>query len=74
MPYLGAYYQQHEYKTGNTLWTDFFVSGQIKHAILYAKLLHINTLLEKNPSYFTIPHYPGQDFTVQWGVIWRFFD
>lgn len=74
VPYLGAYYQQHEYKTGNTLWTDFFVSGQIKHAILYAKLLHINTLLEKNPSYFMIPHYPGQDFTVQWGVIWRFFD
>lgn len=73
-PFLGAFYQQQEYKVGNTLWTDFFVSGQIKHAILYAKLLHINTLLEKNPSYFMIPHYPGQDFTVQWGVIWRFFD
>lgn len=73
-PFLGAFYQQHEYKVGNTMWTDFFVSGQIKHAILYAKLLHINTLFEKNPSYFMIPHYPGQDFTVQWGVIWRFFD
>ncbi|MBR0072265.1 MAG: hypothetical protein IJP95_00375 [Bacteroidales bacterium] len=73
-PFLGAFYQQHEYKVGNTLWADFFVSGQIKHAILYAKVLHINTLFEKNPSYFMIPHYPGQDFTVQWGVIWRFFD
>ena len=73
-PFLGAFYQQNEYKVGNTLWTDFFVSGQIKHAILYAKVLHLNTLFEKSPSYFMIPHYPGQDLTLQWGVIWRFFD
>ncbi len=73
-PFLGAFYQQHEYQVGNTLWTDFFVSGQIKHAILYAKVLHLNTLIRNNPSYFMLPHYPGQDLTLQWGVIWRFFD
>ena len=74
MPAIGAFYQQQEYKVGNTLWTDFFVSGQIKHAVIYVKVLHLNTLFEKSPSYFMIPHYPGQDLTVQWGVVWRFFD
>lgn len=74
MPATAAFYQQDEYSIGGTPWADFFIAGQIKHATLFVKILHFNTLWEKNPSYYIIPMYPGQDFTVQWGVKWRFFD
>lgn len=74
MPATAAFYQQDEYSIGGTPWADFFIAGQIKHATLFVKILHFNTLFEKNPSYYILPQYPGQDFTVQWGVRWRFFD
>ena len=74
MPAAAVFYQQDEYSVGGTPWADFFIAGQIKHATLFAKVLHFNTLFEKQPSYFMLPHYPGQDLTVQWGVRWRFFD
>ncbi len=74
MPALAAFYRQNEVKIGNTLWLDAFVSLQVKHATIFIKLLHLNTLWETNPRYFYLPHYPGQDFTLQWGFVWRFFD
>lgn len=73
-PAMAAFYRQNEVEIGNYLWADIFVSLQIKHATIFLKLLHINALWEKNPTYFMLPHYPGQDFTLQWGFVWKFFD
>jgi hypothetical protein len=73
-PAMAAFYRQNEVEIGNYLWADIFVSLQIKHATIFLKLLHINALWEKNPTYFMLSHYPGQDFTLQWGFVWKFFD
>ncbi len=73
-PSLAAFYRQNNIEVGNYIWMDIFASLQIKHATIFLKLYHINSLWEKNPNYFIIPHYPGQDFTLQWGFVWKFFD
>ena len=73
-PAMAAFYRQNDVEIGNYLWADIFVSLQIKHATIFLKLLHINALWEKTPTYFMLPHYPGQDFTLQWGFVWKFFD
>ena len=73
-PALAAFYRQNDVEIGDYLWADIFVSLQIKHATIFLKLLHINALWEQNPIYFMSPHYPGQDFTLQWGFVWKFFD
>ena len=73
-PAMAAFYRQNKIEVGNYIWIDIFASLQIKHATVFIKLYHINSIWEKNPNYFVIPHYPGQDFTLQWGVVWKFFD
>ena len=73
-PSMAAFYRQNNIEVGNYIWMDIFASLQIKHATIFLKLYHINSLWEKNPNYFVIPHYPGQDFTLQWGFVWKFFD
>ncbi|MBR5832068.1 MAG: hypothetical protein IKY79_05570 [Bacteroidales bacterium] len=73
-PSLAAFYRQNDVEIGNYIWSDIFASLQIKHATIFLKLLHINALWESTPQYFSLPHYPGQDFTLQWGFVWKFFD
>jgi hypothetical protein len=73
-PSMAAFYRQNNIEVGNYIWMDIFASLQITHATIFLKLYHINSLWEKNPNYFVIPHYPGQDFTLQWGFVWKFFD
>ena len=73
-PALGSFYRQDDIEIGNHIWTDIFTTLQIKHATIFVKLLHINALLESTPDYFVSPHYPGYDFMVQWGFVWKFFD
>ncbi|MBQ0016591.1 MAG: hypothetical protein KBT04_06370 [Bacteroidales bacterium] len=71
---LGAFVRQDDVKIGNYLWGDFFVNLQLKRAIIYAKLGHLNSFWETNPNYFTLPHYPGNKFGFYYGVTWKFFD
>lgn len=73
-PSMAAFYRQNNIEVGNYIWMDVFASLQIKHATIFLKLLHINALWETKPQYFSLPHYPGQDFTLQWGFVWKFFD
>lgn len=73
-PVLGAFYRQDDVEVGNYLVADFWVTLQIKRASIYAKVSHFNAPLERNPSYFSLPHYPMEDLSVYWGVIWKFFN
>ncbi|MBR5783965.1 MAG: hypothetical protein IKY43_02225, partial [Bacteroidales bacterium] len=73
-PALAAFYRQNDVEIGNYIWLDVFATLQIKHATMFLKLLHVNALWEQNPRYFMTLHYPGQDFLVQWGFVWKFFD
>ena len=71
---LGTFYHQNETLVGGYVWTDAFVTLKIKQADIYLKGVHLNAPLEKNPSYFLLPHYPGEDLGVYWGIAWRFFN
>ena len=73
-PILGAYYRQDDVEVGNYFVADIWLTLQIKRASIYLKASHINAPLEKNPHYFSLPHYPMEDFGLYWGVIWKFFN
>ena len=57
---------------------DFWINLQIKRASIYIKASHFNAPIEelagKTPNYFSLPHYPMEDFALYWGVIWKFFN
>lgn len=73
-PVVGAFYHQSEVEIGNYLWVDAFVSIQVKRATIFLKALHVNAPIDFNPHYFLLPHCPGQDLAVYWGLEWKFFD
>ncbi len=75
-PFTATFYRQSEVEVGDYFWGDVFVNLQIKRATLYAKVGHVNALWESgnNPSYFLMPHYPGRDFGLFYGLIWKFYD
>lgn len=73
-PALAAFYHQEEVKVGGYLWADFFVTLKIKQATLYARVNHLNALWESHTDYFLLPHIPGEDCGLYFGVNWRFYD
>ena len=73
-PQTGLFLQQDALTVGGYLWGDIFINLQVKRASIYLKAGHINALWEKQATYFLLPHYPGQMFGLQWGIIWCFFD
>lgn len=73
-PTLGVFCRQDDVTVGNYLWGDIFINLQVKRASIYAKAGHLNSLLEKEAHYFTLPHYPGKGFGLFFGMTWKFFD
>ena len=73
-PEAGAFYHQNDVKVGNFPWIDFFVNLQLKRAVIYAKVGHLNSIWESYPDYFILPHYPGNKLGLYYGLIWKFFD
>ena len=73
-PYTGLFLQQDLIQVGNYLWADLFLNINIKQVSFYIKAGHLNALWESSPSYFILPHYPGQKFGLFWGLTWQFFD
>ena len=73
-PSLGLFYRQNDIKVGGYLYADFFINLQIKRASIYVKAGHLNSLLESEAHYFTLPHYPGNPFGLFYGLTWQFFD
>lgn len=73
-PEAGAFFHQDENRVGNYLWADVFINLQIKRASIYAKVGHLNSIWEPEAHYMLLPHNPGINFGVYYGVIWKFFD
>ena len=73
-PAAGAFVHQQTERIGGYLWADLFVNLQIKRATIVLKAGHLNALWDQSPSYFLLPHYPGRDFGLFWGLTWHFFD
>ena len=73
MPATGMFYWQNETKTGGFGLVDFFFNFRIKSARMFLKFENIgDNFLAKG--YYLTPHYPMPGMTVQFGVVWRFFD
>ncbi|MBP5327688.1 MAG: hypothetical protein J6Y98_07255 [Bacteroidales bacterium] len=77
-PILGTFYRQNEREVGGYLVADFWITMQVKRASIYLKASHFNAPIDEfimeRPNYFSLPHYPMEDFGLYWGIIWKFFD
>jgi hypothetical protein len=73
MPELRAFYLQNDKKIGNYVFADFYVSLNVKRAILFFKAAHLNSYLG-DYRYYNTPHYPGRDARFYFGVSWRFYN
>lgn len=73
-PASGLFLQQDQLTVGGYLWADAFINLQVKRASIYLKAGHLNALWETPATYLLLPHYPGQAFGLQWGLLWTFFD
>lgn len=73
-PYTATFHRQNDFKVGNYIWGDIFINLQIKRASIFFKAGHLNALWENHPNYYSLPHYPGNNFGFYYGMIWKFFD
>lgn len=77
-PVLGAFYRQDNVEVGNYFIADLWLTLQVKRATIYLRASHLNAPIEQlaglKRNYFSLPHYPYENFTLYWGLIWRFFD
>lgn len=72
MPELRAFYLQNEKQIGNYPFADFYLSLNVKRAILFFKAAHLNAYLG-DYTYYNAPHYPARDTRFYFGVSWRFY-
>lgn len=85
-PALAAFYRQDDIEVGNYLWADYFLTLKVRQANIYLRVSHFNALWENidftmmghhfsnTTNYMTLPHMPGSDMAIYFGVIWQFFD
>lgn len=77
-PVLGAFYRQDDVEVGNYIVADYWINLQVKRASIYLKASHFNApveeLLKLEPNYFSLPHYPLENFGLYWGITWKFFN
>lgn len=71
MPELRAFYLQNEKEIGNYVYADFYITLNVKRAILFFKAAHLNSYLA-DYRYYNSPHYPTRDARFYFGVSWRF--
>jgi hypothetical protein len=73
LPSIMQFYIQDEKKIGNYIYADIFLNLMLKRFRVFLKFDHINALFG-NYSYYMVPHYPMQDFSVKFGLSWTFYD
>ncbi|MBI5218582.1 MAG: hypothetical protein HY958_06610 [Bacteroidia bacterium] len=73
MPATSVFYLQNEKKFGGHPYVDFFVSVQRKKARIFLKAEHLSALISKR-NYYSVLHYPVNDFSFKFGISWRFCD
>jgi hypothetical protein len=71
MPELRAFYLQNEKKIGDYVFADFYLTLNVKRAVMFFKIAHLNGYLG-NYHYYSAPHYPSRDARFYFGISWRF--
>jgi len=71
-PLSKTFYLQNQTYTGNYPMVDLFICGQVKKAVLFAKLEHANMDLMEGSAYAS-PHYPYPTRAFKLGIKWRMY-
>lgn len=71
MPELRAFHLQNEKEIGNYVYADFYLTLNVKRAILFFKAAHLNSYIG-DYRYYNSPHYPTRDARFYFGISWRF--
>ncbi len=73
MPSTRSFYLQNKKEIGNAIYADLYFNIRIKRATLFLKYQHFNAALT-GYNYYSVPHYPMQDYAIRFGVVWKFYD
>lgn len=69
------YYLQDDFSVPSYLITDFYANIKLGHAYIFAKLINLKQLFNKErDSYFVAPNYIGKRNGLDFGFYWMFFD
>lgn len=72
-PNIAQFYIQNSSEIGNYVYLDPWVSIKVKPVHIFIKADHVNAGLFGR-KYFTLPHYPANDFALKFGMSWVFND
>ncbi len=73
MSALRSFYIQDSKEIGNFVHVDVFLNFNVKRTRFFLKLQNLLTIFGKS-NFYTVPHYPLQDFGLKFGLSWRFHD
>lgn len=74
MPATGVFHLQHDYEVGNYPEMNVYLNCFIKRVRFYAQYANWNASLFGDRNYFSMPYYPLNPATFQFGVSWTFYD
>lgn len=74
MPATGAFFLQHDYEVGNYPEMNVYINCFIKRVRFYAQYANWNATLFGGRNYFSMPYYPLNPATFQFGLSWTFYD
>jgi Putative porin len=72
-PNMAQFYVQNSKEIGNYVFLDAWLSLKIRSVRVFVKADHINAGLFGR-RYYMVPHYPGNDLAVKFGITWLFND
>lgn len=74
MPATGVFFLQHDYEVGNYPEMNVYINCFIKRVRFYAQYANWNATLFGGRNYFSMPYYPLNPATFQFGLSWTFYD
>jgi hypothetical protein len=72
-PNISQFYVQDSKSIGNYVFLDPFLSIKVKPVRVFVKADHLNAGWFGR-TYYQVPHYPGNDFALKFGMSWVFND
>ena len=74
MPSTGVFYLQDQYLIGNYPEMNVYINFHLKRMRFYVQYANMNASLFGGNNYFSMPFYPQNPATFQFGLSWTFYD
>ena len=74
MPAIGAFYLQNDYLIGDYPEMNVYLNFHLKRMRFYFQYANLNATLFGGSNYFSMPYYPQNPATFQFGLSWTFYD